>query len=59
VDSIISKNDRGASLFGITIPRKACPICQKKGYDLFEQAKGLNVKKRFLQDLKRDEFLSE
>ncbi len=58
VDSILSQSDRGASLMGITIPRRACPACQKEGYDLFEQAKGLNAKKRFLQDLVRDEFFS-
>ena len=58
VDSIKSRNDLGASLFGITIPRKACPACQKEGYDLFEKAKGLDVRKRFLQDLVRDEFFS-
>ncbi|NMD44662.1 MAG: histone deacetylase, partial [Clostridiales bacterium] len=43
VDSIQSWNDRGASLMGITIPRKACPACQKEGYNLFEKAKGLNL----------------
>ncbi|MGI6700680.1 MAG: histone deacetylase [Christensenellales bacterium] len=59
VDSIHSRNDRGASLYAITIPRKACPACQQKGYDLFEQAKGLKVRRRFLQDLARDEFLAE
>ena len=59
VDSIQSWNDRGASLMGITIPRKACPACRKEGYKLFEKAKGLNLKKRFLQDLTRDEFFSE
>ncbi len=59
VDSIQSWNDRGASLMGITIPRKACPACQKEGYKLFEKAKGLNLKKRFLQDLVRDEIFSE
>lgn len=59
VDTIRSKNDRGASLMGITIPRKACSACQKEGYNLFEQAKGLDVKKIFLQDLKQDEFFSE
>ncbi|NLL91164.1 MAG: histone deacetylase [Ruminococcaceae bacterium] len=58
VDSIRSQNDRGASLFGITVPRKACPACQKKGYDLFEQEKGYTGKV-FLQDLTRDEFFSE
>ncbi|MGI6333743.1 MAG: histone deacetylase [Saccharofermentanales bacterium] len=59
VDSILSRNDRGASLLGITIPRKACPACQKEGYDLFEETKGLNIRKRFLQDLVRDEFFSK
>ena len=59
VDSIQSRNDRGASLMGITIPRKACPACQKEGYNLFEQAKGLKLRKRFLQDLVKDEFFSE
>lgn len=58
VDSILSQSDRGASLLGITIPRRACPACQRTGYDLFEQAKGLKAKKRFLQDLVRDEFFS-
>ncbi|NLE13597.1 MAG: histone deacetylase [Clostridiales bacterium] len=58
VDSIKSRNDLGASLIGFTIPRKACPACQKAGYDLFEKAKGLDVKKRFLQDLVRDEFFA-
>lgn len=59
VDSIRSQNDRGVSLLGITIPRKACPACQQKGYDLFEQAKELKKEKIFLQDLIRDEFFSE
>jgi hypothetical protein len=58
VDTIQSHNDRGATLLGITIPRKACPACQKEGYDLFEQAKGARTRKIFLQDLVRDEFFT-
>ncbi len=59
VNWIQSKNDRGASLLGVSIPRKACPSCLDEGYRLFEDAKQKNIKKRFLQDLSNDSFLAE
>lgn len=57
LDRIQSKNDRGASLIGITIPIRACPSCREKGYDLFEQAKRAQGAKRYLQDLAHDECI--
>ncbi len=59
VNTIHSHNDRGASMLGITIPRKACHACREEGYKLFETSKKSNVKRRFLQDLFLDEMITE
>lgn len=56
IDVIRSKNDQGASLVGITIPRKACPDCQAKGVSVFETEQLSRVKQVFLQDLSRDRY---
>lgn len=54
LDYVESKNDRGASLLGITIPRRACPDCREAGYRLFESSTG--AARRLLQDRFRDEY---
>ncbi|HHT21112.1 MAG TPA: histone deacetylase [Tissierellia bacterium] len=56
LDVIRSKNDQGASLVGITVPRKACPDCQTKAYELFETEQRSRVKFVLLQDQKNDRF---
>ena len=54
VNSVHSYNDRGASMAGITIPRKACHACREEGYKLFESAAA--TKRSFLQDMSFDDF---
>ncbi len=54
VNTVHSYNDRGASMAGVTIPRKACHACREEGYKLFEGASA--TKKTFLQDLSRDDY---
>jgi acetoin utilization deacetylase AcuC-like enzyme len=54
VNSVHSYNDRGASMAGITIPRKACHACREEGYKLFESA--AVTKRSFLQDMSFDDF---
>ncbi|NMB29568.1 MAG: histone deacetylase [Clostridiaceae bacterium] len=54
VNSIHSYNDRGASMAGITIPRKACHACREEGYKLFESAAA--TKRSFLQDMSSDDY---
>lgn len=59
VDWVHSKDDRGGSLLGITIPRRACPACRDQGYQLYEEAKSMRVGKRILQDLTCDNILTD
>ena len=54
VNSVHSYNDRGASMAGITIPRKACHACREEGYKLFESAAA--TKRSFLQDMSSDDY---
>ena len=54
LDYVESKNDRGASLLGITIPRRACRKCREAGYRLFESSTG--SAQRLLQDRFCDEY---
>ena len=55
---IHSANDRGDSLIGIQIPRRACPACQAEGYRLFEETGKMKVKGRFLQDKTGNKYFS-
>lgn len=52
-----SRNDRGARMVGITIPRKACSDCRDEGYRLFEEVKITGSHTTMLQDVDRDIFL--
>ncbi len=53
---IHSRNDQKASLLAITIPRQACPFCEREGKRLFNQAKNMGFKKYYLQDQKNDQY---
>lgn len=55
VNTVHSYNDRGASMAGITIPRKACHACREEGYKLFEHAAA--TKKSHLQDMSSDDYM--
>ncbi len=55
VNTVHSYNDRGASMAGITIPRKACHACREEGYKLFEHAAA--TKKSYLQDMSSDDCM--
>lgn len=55
VNTVHSYNDRGASMAGITIPRKACHACREEGYKLFEHAAA--TKKSYLQDMSSDDYM--
>jgi acetoin utilization deacetylase AcuC-like enzyme len=55
VNTVHSYNDRGASMAGITIPRKACHACREEGYKLFEHAAA--TKKSYLQDMSSDDHM--
>ncbi len=55
VNTVHSYNDRGASMAGITIPRKACHACREEGHKLFEHAAA--TKKSYLQDMSSDDYM--
>lgn len=59
VNWIHSGNDRGARILGITIPKDACPTCQKEGYHHYTAAKNRKINKRYLQDRVKEEYLFE
>ncbi len=56
ISTVRSKNDRGASMIGVTIPRNACHACREEGYRRFEVMKGQGAKKIYLQDRSQDEY---
>jgi acetoin utilization deacetylase AcuC-like enzyme len=58
VNYILSRNDRGASLLGITIPRSACSDCQEEGYRLLDDHR-ISSRQRFLQDRATDAWLTK
>jgi acetoin utilization deacetylase AcuC-like enzyme len=52
---IDSNSDRGSRIKAITIPRDACSVCQKEGYDMYEQA-GRGLTNVYLQDRINDQY---
>lgn len=56
VNSIISQNDQGAKIMGITVPRQACPSCQRGGYRLFSEANKAHYNQIYLQDQSKDQY---
>ncbi len=58
VNMVHSKNDRGAQILGITIPRNACAACEKEGYHIFEDKSSSSKQKKYLQDLLNDRYLT-
>lgn len=55
---IDSSSDWDKKIKAITIPRDACPKCQKEGYDMFEKS-GRGLTNVYLQDRVTDSFLSK
>lgn len=53
---IDSTSDQGYHILAITIPRDACDVCEKEGYDKFELTQG-GYTDVYLQDKKHDEYL--
>lgn len=56
---IDSQSDKGDHILAITIPRKACATCQKKGYELYKDASNRKYTNIYLQDRVNDEYLSK
>lgn len=59
VNTITSSSDKGAKIFGITIPRDACKECQKEGHDLFENSNKNKFTNIYLQDRINDKYPSK
>ena len=55
---IDSSSDWGSKIKGITIPRDACPNCQKEGYALYEKS-GSGLTNVYLQDRVNDRYLAK
>lgn len=56
VNTIKSQNDQGVSIMCITIPRQACPVCQREGSWLFAEAQKSDYNQIYLQDLSKDQY---
>ena len=54
-----SGNDRGAKILAVTIPKDACPSCQREGYLHYAAAKNRKINKRYLQDRVKEEYIAE
>lgn len=59
VDEIDSRSDKGDHILGITIPRKACLSCQKKGLNLYNKSSLRKYTNIYLQDKAKDKYLSK
>ncbi len=53
---IDSRSDRGRQILAVHIPRKACPRCQTRGRDWFEQADARRYQLVALQDRTTDTY---
>ncbi len=55
--AIDSKTDRGAHIFGVHLPRRACPACREQGMRWYEEADRSDFDQIFLQDRDADNYL--
>lgn len=59
LNTIQSDNDKGISIFAISIPRNACSKCIDKGYKLYRETPEGNYSKVYLQDRVNDFYDSK
>ncbi|HBD08545.1 MAG TPA: histone deacetylase [Syntrophobacteraceae bacterium] len=55
--SIDSRTDRGARIYAVHVPRKACPACQELGRRWYDEVQGRAYDRAYLQDRRNREYL--